>query len=139
MEEIRLGGGTEPELAIACAGRYPNGEAEWLWFTVRSSGLTATQAVWAHRWIGLADYFAALESDWRGWSAERIYESTENDLRLTATHDGHVWLHIELRHERDALPQRPRGWSAQTWLRLDPGEQLSDASRGIRAVVEASG
>ena len=63
---------------------------------------TATRRAWEHRWVGLADYFAALESDWRGWKGQRVYESTEDDLRLTATHDGHVWLHIELWHERDA-------------------------------------
>jgi Family of unknown function (DUF6228) len=97
---------------------------------------TATQRVWEHRWVGLADYFAALESDWRGWKGERVYESTEDDRRLTATHDGHLWLHIELCHERDASDgAERRGWTVETWLRLDPGEELSHASRGIRAVV----
>ena len=70
------------------------------------------------------------------WKGERVYESTEDDLRLTATHDGHVWLHIELWHERDASDgAERRGWTVETWLRLDPGEELSHASRGIRAVV----
>jgi len=136
MDEIRLAGGIGPELVLECAGRYPNGEAEWLWITVRGSGLSATQRVWAHRWVGLADYFAALESDWSGWNGERVYQSTEEDLRLTATHDGHVWLHIEFWHERDASDgAERRGWTVETWLRLDPGEELSHASRGIRAVV----
>jgi hypothetical protein len=83
-------------------------------------------------WVGPADYFAALESDWRGWKGERVYESTEDDLRLTATHDGH----IELWHERDASDgAERRGWTVETWLRLNPGEELGHASRGIRAVV----
>jgi hypothetical protein len=47
---------------------------------------------------------------------------------VTATHDGHVQLGVQL---RDNL-----GWCVQADFTLDPGEQMTMASTELRALVE---
>ena len=47
-------------------------------------GLSATKSVYAHYasgWRELADFFAGLATDWRGWSGTREWTSLESDLR----------------------------------------------------------
>ena len=68
----------------------------------------------------LARFFEDLATSWRGWSGERAYESIEHDLRIVATHDGHVRLRVRLWQSTD-----PDGWKLETALRLDAGEQLT--------------
>ena len=66
--------------------------------------LQASLRVSAHYATGfndLAAFFRALASDWRGWQDARTYESLDHDLRLTATHDGHVRLTAQLCNEPD--------------------------------------
>lgn len=79
----------------------------------------------------LANFFAGLASDWRGWEGERVYESLEHDLRFVAEHDGHVHLKVCLWQSSD-----PNGWRVETHLALEPGEELariaSDLTRFIR-------
>jgi hypothetical protein len=49
----------------------------------------------------LAGFFAELAASWRGWRGERTYESIEHDLRIVATHDGHVRLKVRLWQSTD--------------------------------------
>jgi len=85
--------------------------------------LQARRTVAAHYANGfddLIDFFRSLGTRWRGWSGERTYESLEDDLRLTAVHDGHVQLTVRLRQSTE-----PNGWDVKASIRLDPGEEMS--------------
>jgi hypothetical protein len=100
---------------------------------IRDSDLTAGRDVYEGYGDGfeaLAQFFDGLAESWRGWHGERTYESIEHDLRIVATHDGHVRLKIRLWQSTD-----PDGWTVDTTLRLDPGEQLSELSRDISDLV----
>ena len=63
-------------------------------------GLSATKRVYAHAasgWRELADFFAGLAADWRGWSGTREWTSLESDLKIEARHEyGHVQLRVIL-------------------------------------------
>jgi Family of unknown function (DUF6228) len=132
MEQVRIGGpGTM--LHASCARRLPNGRAELLAITIRDADLEAGRDVYegySNGFEPLAAFFEELAESWRGWQGERIYESIEHDLRIVATHDGHVRLKIRLWQSTD-----PDGWIAETTLRLEAGEQLSQAARDIAAMV----
>jgi len=56
---------------------------------------------------------------WRGWEGEQSWSSLEGDLAVTAKHDGHVMLQIQIRDSLD--------WAANAELAIDPGEELSAA------------
>ncbi len=70
--------------------------------------------------LGLGDYFASVEQDWRGWKGEKTWESVEGELSLTAIHDGlgHITLTAELRN-RFNPPSRQ--WLARGALSLEAG------------------
>jgi Family of unknown function (DUF6228) len=109
--------------------RGPKGEIWYVWARLRVPYLDASLRVSAHyatSFDELVGFFRGLAADWRGWVGERTYESLERDLRLTATHDGHVRLAVQLRQS-----SIPDGWSASALVRLDPGEEMSRAARDI--------
>jgi hypothetical protein len=58
------------------------------------------------------------------------YESLERELRVTATHDGHVRLAVQLRQSTV-----PDGWLAAAVLRLDPGEEMTRAAADVTALL----
>ena len=112
--------------------RGPDGEIWYVWARLRVPGLDAAVRVSAHHATGfdeLAAYFGGLASNWRGWPGERAYESLEDALRLTATHDGHVQLAVQLREFR------PDGWSVAAVIQLDAGEELATAAREVAALL----
>ena len=78
----------------------------------------------------LAGFFRELAADWCGWQGERAYESLERELRLTATHDGHVRLAVFLR--QSSVPDR---WSAAAVIRLDPGEEMTRVAGDVAALL----
>ena len=100
---------------------------------LRVPGLDASLRVPAHYATGfdeLAAFVSGLASDWRGWQGERTYESLEHDLRLTATHDGHIRLLVQLRET-----SVPDGWSATGVVQLDPGEEMTRAAQDVAALL----
>jgi len=86
-------------------------------------GKRDVQQHYASAFRDLADYFGSLAADWKGWSGERTWRSLEGELALTAWHDGHVRLQVELRGPFD------RDWRLRCELTIEPGEQLSAAAR----------
>ena len=105
------------------------------YLSVRLDGpsLSASRQVYAGWHEGfeiLARYFDDLAASWRGWEGERVFESIERDLRIAATHDGHVQMGILLWE-----CSQPGGWRVQAELRLDAGEQLASAARDVAALV----
>ena len=53
----------------------------------------------------LADFFANLLENWRGWIAAQEDRSIEGDFRIVATHDGQVNLELLLWESTE-----PMGW-----------------------------
>jgi hypothetical protein len=113
--------------------RGPDGNIWYVWARLKTAGLDATLRVSAHYATGfdeLVEFFHRLAADWRGWQGERAYESLERELRLTATHDGHVRLAVQLR--QSTLPD---GWLAAAVLRLDPGEEMTRVAADVTALL----
>lgn len=115
--------------------RGPSGDIWYVWARLRMDGLDAPLRVSSHYATGfdeLAGFFQGLAADWRGWVGERIYESLEHELRLTARHDGHVRIAVELR--QSSLPD---GWSASGVLTIEPGEELSRAAEDVTELLSS--
>jgi hypothetical protein len=83
------------------------------------------EASWEQQ--SLADYLAGLDRDWRGWDGERVWQSEEVELRLTARHDktNTVLVGVEL--------VQSGSWRVETELELDPGvfRQLAADARAL--------
>jgi Family of unknown function (DUF6228) len=131
--EVAAVGREADGLRFELVERGSKGEILSVVVRLRVPGLDASRRVWAHYATGfdeLAAFFNGLAADWRGWQGERTYESLEHDLRLTATHDGHVHLVVQL---RDTLGQD--GWSATGVVQLDPGEEMTGAAEDVAALL----
>jgi hypothetical protein len=101
--------------------------------TITEADLSARRVVhgaYSGGFDNLAAYFAGLADDWRGWEGERVYESMEHDLRFVAEHDGHARLRIRLWQSSD-----PNGWTVETRLTLDPGEELTRLAEDMTTFV----
>lgn len=109
--------------------------AEYLTVSVTGPDMSASRQVYAG-WDGgftaLAAYFTSLAEDWRGWQGERVFESIEGDLRIYATHDGHVNLRVLL---WESTVQH--GWRMEVGVRLDAGEALSRAAMDVASLVRS--
>jgi len=103
--------------------------------TITLGALRASRHVYDFdRWSGLVTFFEELESHWSGWSGEKVFTSLEGDFRLTARHDGHVRIAVELK-ESDA----PTPWAVTGEFALDPGEEVSEAVHGLRELLAHPG
>lgn len=94
--------------------------------------LQARRTVAAHYANGfddLIDFFRGLATSWRGWPGERTYESLEDDLRLTAVHNGQVQLTVRIRQSTE-----PDGWDVKAFIRLDPGEEMTSVFDDIETL-----
>lgn len=84
------------------------------------SGLDATVVCAEAGWQpppSLADFLAALDEDWRGWEGERVWQSAEAELRLTARHDKTNTVLVTVAMDDGAPPR----WRCTAELELDPG------------------
>ena len=90
------------------------------WWHVTLSGREASAAtrVDPNGGAPIADFFADMAREWRGWDGEKIWEPIEPGLRLSARHDGlgHVALRVALQQGLD-----PDGWSIEATLKLEAG------------------
>lgn len=132
MESVVIGDGdrtltfSEPRFQ----GALP---ADYLSVTLTGPDLRASRQVyagWEGGFAGLAQFFNGLADRWRGWEGERAFESIEGDLRIGATHGGHVHLRVLLRESTV-----PGGWRVEAEVRLDAGEALSTAATDVAALV----
>jgi Family of unknown function (DUF6228) len=131
--DVAMVGREADGLLFSDAERGPDGEIWYVWARLRVAGLDAALRVSAHYATGfdeLAGFFRELAADWRGWQGERAYESLEHELRLTATHDGHVRLAVLLRQS-----SVPDGWSAAAVIQLDPGEEMTRVAADVAALL----
>ncbi|MGC4110084.1 MAG: DUF6228 family protein [Nocardioides sp.] len=133
MEQSAEIGSAGVRFTVSCSHRRPDGAADQLDVTVRDVDLVARKSVdggYSDGCEQLVRFFEDMAASWHGWSGDRTYESIEHDLRLVATHDGHVRLRVQLWQSSD-----PDGWRLETTLHLEAGEQLSQAAADISAVV----
>lgn len=109
--------------------------AQYLSVTIEGPDLRASRQVYEgydEGFSSLAAYFADLAANWRGWEGIREYESIEGDLRLRATHDGHVNIHVALWESTV-----PEGWRVEARVRMDAGEALNAAATEVAGLVRA--
>ncbi len=134
MEQFAQIAGSGITITFTSSHRLPDGGVDLLDVAIRDVDQAAKSvyAGYVDGFEGLARFFEDLASSWRGWHGERAYESIEHDLRIVATHDGHVRLRVRLWQSTD-----PDGWAVETAIRLDAGEQLNQAAKDIAATVRA--
>jgi hypothetical protein len=96
-----------------------------------SSGLRAIRTVvhsYSTGFADLADFFAQLEQDWRGWDATRSRRSLEGDLDIEARHEfGQRSTSCDAARWRSRLGER--------WV---DGEREYDDRSGRAAVADSS-
>ncbi|WP_425436151.1 DUF6228 family protein [Luteimicrobium subarcticum] len=68
----------------------------------------------------LPQFFRGLYDDFRGWEGDRVWRSLEDELRVTAHHDGHVHLRWELSCAR----WRETSWTFSTVTQHGAGEDM---------------
>ncbi|WP_155848469.1 DUF6228 family protein [Arthrobacter sp. 35W] len=131
MESVRIG--NSGSLIFEHPERSPAGMVESILVTVDLLGLRASRrVVTINGFDDLLRFFNDLSLNWRGWSNTKTYESLEDDLRLTAKHDGHVRFSIELLQASER-----QGWSLTGELVIDPGEELTNAAQAIESMLTA--
>jgi hypothetical protein len=130
MDSYRIGG-DGPSLELRSHTRTADGETDILAITIRDGGLEATTFVDGGDigFNGLEEFFLELAYSWRGWTGDVEYHSLEHDLTMSARHDGHIRLVVDL------APPHPATWSAHVELSIDPGEQLTEAVAAVTAVL----
>jgi hypothetical protein len=100
---------------------------------LRGLNLTAQARVGTYMSAGLAEMFAGMAANWRGWTGAKTWSSLEGELHLSAEADrtGHVTLTIELREGAPAV------WSVTLQLVIEAG-RLDDLARAARAFEDSS-
>jgi hypothetical protein len=127
MPAVTIGTGAQT-LTLKAGERTP--PPDELVVELRAETLAASATVQALGLRDMATYFEDLVKDWRGWSGSRVWRSVEGDLEISAEHHGHVLLRITLRGD----PYQS-DWCTSATVELDPGEQLSEAAKDVRALV----
>jgi hypothetical protein len=101
---------------------------------LKAEKLHAVRRFYGNGQTGLADYFAELAAEWRGWADDKNWRALEGDFWLKSTHDGKgtIALNAGLRAEPSAGddPQ----WTASLVLTLDAGglDSLARRARQLR-------
>lgn len=127
MESVEIGhAGT---LTFERLKRWANGTIDSVLVTVDLQGLRASQRVVAvNEFCDLVAFFKNMSAQWRGWKEPLLYESLEGDLRINATHDGHVRLELDI-----SQTSVPGGWRMSGELVLDSGDELSNSAKQIES------
>jgi hypothetical protein len=126
-------GSARAELEVAPADEGP--APEHYTATVATRDLRATVRFYELR-LRLAAYFAGLAENWRGWHGPKQWASAEEDLCLTATHDGagHITLAATLKRQSDS--GRPE-WEVRADILLEVAA-LEDVARAARRFEQAT-
>lgn len=77
--------------------------------------------VWAYTDAhGLADLFASIAENWKGWLGEKKWSSIEGEFSIIATSDklGHISLVIEMHHDFGATEP----WCLKATVVVDSGQ-----------------
>ncbi len=87
---------------------------------------------------GFADFVTDLaDRALDGWRGAKRWVSLERDIDVEATsRGGHITLAVKLSEQRTE-PDND-GWSVRLDITLDPGEELRDASREVRGLLQVT-
>jgi hypothetical protein len=80
---------------------------------------------------GLAELFAELARDWRGWEGSRVWESADDDFLVVCKHDGIAGVRVEVtlrHHEED--------WEVTSELFVELGP-LDALARDVRSFIQS--
>lgn len=137
MDAVKIGSASD-HLRLSAEPDDP--ALDYLVADLSVDGLSATKRIYANYasgWRELAEFFAGLATDWRGWPGAREWASLESDLKIVARHEyGHVQLQVTLHNELAGWGNH--GWSASADLTLEPGEQLSRVADEMKDLVNTS-
>jgi hypothetical protein len=130
--------GNEGERASLTLGPYANGSfrAEVRRDRLYATADVATRVRRGHQSDGLADYFASLATNWKGWSGPCDWTSLEGDLSLSAEshRTGHIHFHVHLNHGA------PPYWELDFGLGVEAGEleRLAEEARAFEQSARAT-
>ena len=122
MEEFEIG-------SAHSASRLRFFGMEGDYFRVAIAGLEYSGAVrvWAYTDAhGLANFFAEMSENWRGWVGEKKWSSMEGEFSIVATSDnlGHIRLSVEMHQDFEATEP----WSLKATIGVEAG-QLGSIAR----------
>lgn len=108
---------------------------------IRAHGLTAetTATVEGTGERDLADFFADLACDWRGWTGELSWRALEGEMAIEAWHDGRANVMITVTIKRPWMTFAKDAWSVRAVFTLEAGEQRSGVrpcSTALRCLEE---
>jgi hypothetical protein len=106
---------------------------------IRTSGLVAqTTATLAGDGLpNLAEFFADLAANWRGWAGERRWRAQQGEMEIEASHDGRRYVLIAVTVRRPQLTLAKDPWSARIVFTLEAGEQLTTVARHLASILAA--
>jgi len=118
-------------LRIYSPQRDPAGALEYFTVEVSDPTVRATVRVYAHGVHGLAELFASMAHEWKGWTGAKEWSSVEEEFGLSCTSDGmgHVRLDIALRPSL-----YPEHWRLQASAKTEAG-QLDGLTASARRFV----
>jgi Family of unknown function (DUF6228) len=107
---------------------------------IRAHGLTAetTATVEGTGERDLADFFADLACDWRGWTGERSWRALEGEMAIEAWHDGRANVMITVTIKRPWMTFAKDAWSVRAVFTLEAGEQLSGVARDLATLLDGA-
>uniref|UniRef100_UPI001FDEF3CA DUF6228 family protein n=1 Tax=Streptomyces megasporus TaxID=44060 RepID=UPI001FDEF3CA len=81
----------------------------------------------------LAAFVAGLAADYQGWEGERVWQTFDGDLAVSAVFrtGGHVGLTWTLR----PWPNATGGWAASVTTWLEAGEQMSSLASDVEGFL----
>jgi hypothetical protein len=99
---------------------------------LRGLNLAARARVGTYMSAGIAEMFAEMAANWRGWAGAKSWSSLEGELHLSAAADrtGHITLTVELRDGAPAV------WTVTLQLVIEAG-QLEALRRAARAFEDS--
>jgi hypothetical protein len=99
----------------------------------------STAAVGAPDCSGLPDFLDGLAHQWQGWQGPREWRSLDREVELVARHDQRRQVSLGVTLRRASRPYDEDAWTARVVLLIEPGEQMKQLARDVRALVSVSG
>jgi hypothetical protein len=111
--------------------RWTRDELSSFTASVEVEAMSATTQVYAYGGRSPTELFEDMASEWRGWEGSKEWSSLEDELALSATHNGlgTITLQVRLSH----LGSEGWDWEARAALELDAGDQLERAVTSLRS------
>jgi hypothetical protein len=116
---------------------YGDGYVHTARVEIQAAGLTAATSatVEGTGTRDLADFFADLAADWRGWTGVRRWRAMEDEMVIEARHDGRANVQVAVTIKRPWRPYAEDAWSAHAVFALEAGEQLSRVARDLATLL----